>query len=327
VIPSQNASCENGPRRAWKQAFPPWDERLYRPAMDLQDLDLNLLKLFDAVWQERHVGRAANRLGLTQPAASNALARLRTALGDPLFIKTPSGMVPTSRAEELAPILAEVLLRLRTALRASTDFNPHSVSGSVTLGLSDHAEFLLAPELAARLATEAPTLSLRLRHTDKRDALELLEKGELDLAIGVLPTGPAHITRQILYRDGFAVLTSGPDVTTLDSYCAAEHLLVSAAGSATGAIDVSLEAIGRRRTIAMTVAHYGVVPSILQARPLVCTLPRRLAERVASGCKVHDPPPGIEISPAPMAMLWHSRADADPLHRWLRRLIAELAKA
>jgi LysR family transcriptional activator of mexEF-oprN operon len=267
------------------------------------------------------------RLGLTQPAASNALARLRTALGDPLFIKTPTGMVPTSRAEELAPILAEVLLRLRSVLRAPADFDPMALEGSVTLGLSDHAEFLLAPELAARLAKDAPNLSLRLRHADKRDALALLEQGELDLAIGVLPAGPAHVTRQILYRDGFAVLTSGPDVTSLESYCAADHLLVSAAGSATGAIDVSLEAIGRRRTIAMTVAHYGVVPAILQARPLVCTLPERLAKQVAQGCPVHPLPPGIEISPAPLAMLWHSRADADPLHRWLRRMIAELAKA
>jgi LysR family transcriptional activator of mexEF-oprN operon len=294
--------------------------------MDLQDLDLNLLKLFDAVWQERHVGRAAMRLGLTQPAASNALARLRTALGDPLFIKTPTGMVPTSRAEELAPILAEVLLRLRTALRGPADFDPATVSGHVTMGLSDHAEFLLAPELAAHLASAAPGLALRLRHTDKRDALDLLDQGDLDLAIGVLPAGPAHVTRQILYRDGFAVLTSGPDVSTLAGYCAGDHLLVSAAGSPKGAVDTSLEAIGRNRRIALTVAHYGVVPAILRSRPLICTLPRRLAERVASGCKVHELPPGLEISPVPLSMLWHSRADADPLHIWVRRLIAEMAR-
>ncbi|MFD2263747.1 LysR family transcriptional regulator [Lacibacterium aquatile] len=294
--------------------------------MDLKDLDLNLLKLFDAVWQERHVGRAAMRLGLTQPAASNGLARLRTALGDPLFIKTPSGMVPTTRAEELAPIVAEVLLRLRSALRTSADFDPASASGSVTFGLSDHAEFLLAPELAAHLASAAPGLALRLRHTDKRDALDLLERGELDLAIGVLPPGPAHVTRQILYRDSFAVLTSGPDVSTLDSFCAAEHLLVSAAGSSKGAVDTVLEAQGRSRRITLTVAHYGVVPAILRARPLICTLPRRLAERVASGCTVHDLPPGLEISAVPLTMLWHSRADADPLHIWIRRLIAEMAR-
>lgn len=297
-------------------------------AMDIDALDLNLLKLFDAVWQERHVGRAARRLGLTQPAASNGLARLRGSVGDTLFVKTPAGMVPTARAEELAPVIAAALDSLRGALRTPVNFSPSAASGSLTIGLSDHAEFLLAPPLACRMAAEAPGVSLRLRHVDRTDVLGILDRGDIDLAIGVLPEGPSYVTRQILHRDPFAVLSAGPGPADLAAYCAADHLLVSAAGAARGAVDTVLEGMGRQRRVVLTVAHYGVVPAILRARPLLCTLPARLAARIAEGQGLtHSQlPEGLEISSVPLSMLWHGRADADPLHRWVRRLLAELAR-
>jgi DNA-binding transcriptional LysR family regulator len=296
--------------------------------MDIDALDLNLLKLFDAVWQERHVGRAARRLMLTQPAASNGLARLRLALKDTLFVKTPGGMVPTARAEELAPVVAAALETLRVALRTPAQFDPAGTDGSLCIGLSDHAEYLLAPSLACRLAVEAPRLTLRLRHADRTDVLGLLDQQQMDLAIGVLPEGPSHMTRQILHRDPFTVLSARPGPATLEDYCLADHLLVSAAGAARGAIDLLLDEAGLHRRIALTVAHYGVVPAVLRSRPMLLTLPGRLAARLAAdhGLVTTPLPPGLNPGPVPLSMLWHGRAEADPLHRWVRRLIAELAR-
>ncbi len=298
---------------------------------DLATLDLNLLRVFDAVARERHVTRAAQRLNLSQPAVSNALARLRAALNDELFLRRPGGVEPTELALALAGPVAEVLDRLRDTLAIHAPFDPGTSDRVFPIAFSEYAEAVLAPRLLERIAQEAPDSLLAFRHADRTNWQGLLEGGAAELAVGVLPEPPAIFTRTRLLPEGFMTLMRqghplATGVLTVDRLIGFPHLLHSPNGSRDGALDVALAAQGRRRRLGAVVAHLSAVPDILACTDMVMTLSARLALRLgeAHGLVVRESP--VEIRHTRLSMIFHRRFESDSGHAWLRRLILAVAR-
>ena len=300
-------------------------------AINPERLDLNLLRVLEALLAERHVTRAAARLGLTQSAVSNALRRLRAAFGDELFQRTPAGMEPTALARELAGPVGAALDAVRAAAALNRPFDPATARDEVTMGVSDYAELVLGPPLIAELARTAPGLSLTLRHVDREVALDLLERDRAQLAVGTLPEPPAHMTRVVLLRDGFGVLVrqGHPAEGGLDlaAFLAWPHLLVSAVASRR-AVDRALATIGERRRVAAVVAHHLAAGAVLRRSDLLCTLARRVALPLAEafGLVLLPLPAEVALGAQSVSLVFHNRYAQHPAHRWLRRLVAETAR-
>ncbi|MCX7932170.1 MAG: LysR substrate-binding domain-containing protein [Rhodovarius sp.] len=297
----------------------------------LAGLDLNLLRVFDAVARERHVTRAAERLGMSQPAVSNALARLRRALGDPLFLRRPGGVEPTALALTLAAPVAEALDRLAETLGAATPFDPATARRVFPLGMSEYAEAVLAPPLIAALSREAPGVLLAIAHADRTDALAALEAGRVQMAIAVLEEPPALYTRLRLLPEAFLVLMR-PDhplargELTLERYVSVPHLLHSPNGSRDGALDEPLRAAGYPRRLGAVLAHLSAVPALLRETDMIITLSARLARALAAAHGLICRPPPIAVRHTRLSLVFHRRFEGDPGHAWLRRRIVALAR-
>jgi DNA-binding transcriptional LysR family regulator len=298
---------------------------------DLQHLDLNLLRVFDAVARERHVTHAAQKLNLSQPAVSNALARLRTALNDELFLRRPGGVEPTALALSLAGPVAEVLDRLRQTLAVHAPFDPATTDRVFTVAFSEYAESVLAPPMLEVMAKEAPQALLAISHADRTNALDLLEAGGAELAVAVLPEPPALYTRVRLLPEAFLTLmraghplAEGP--MTLERFTTYPHLLHSPNGSRDGALDGPLQEAGLPRRLGAVVAHLGVVPDILRRTEMVMTLSARLATRLAEVHGLVVRPCPVEIKHTRLSLVFHRRFEADAGHAWLRRTLMAVAR-
>jgi DNA-binding transcriptional LysR family regulator len=301
------------------------------PVADLQTLDLNLLRVFDAVARERHVTRAAETLNLSQPAVSNALARLRAALNDELFLRRPGGVEPTALALSLAEPVAEVLDRLRLMLAVQAPFLPAETDRVFPVAMSEYAESVLAPPLLEVMAREAPRALLAIRHADRTNAQTLLEAGAAELAVAVLPDPPALFTRVRLLPENFLTLVrpghplaEGP--MTIERLAAFPHLLHSPNGSRDGALDGPMREAGHPRRLGAVVAHLSAVPDILCRTDMVMTLSARLAQRMSETHGLVLRPCPIDIRHTRLSMLFHRRFEADSGHAWLRRLLLSVAR-
>jgi DNA-binding transcriptional LysR family regulator len=298
---------------------------------DLSNLDLNLLRVFDAVAREKHVTRAAQRLHLSQPAVSNALTRLRQALGDELFLRRPGGVEPTELALSLTGPVAEVLDRLRETLAAHAPFDPATSDRVFSAGFSEYAEAVLAPPLLQHMAAHAPQATLAIRHADRVNAMQLLEGDEAQLVLGMLPEPPALYTRLRLLPEAFLVLMRpahplAGSALTVERFAAFPHLLHSPNGSREGALDQPMREAGHPRRIGAVVAHLSAVPAILARTDMVMALSARLARQMAG---VH----GLALRPCPvetrhtrLSLIFHRRFEADQGHAWLRRLLLSFAR-
>ena len=298
---------------------------------ELSHLDLNLLRVFDAVARERHVTRAAQRLNLSQPAVSNALARLRLALGDELFLRRPGGVEPTALASALAAPVAEALDRLTEALSVQAPFDPATARRVFPVAFSEYAEAALAPRVLARMAREAPGCLLAIRHADRTNAEALLERGEAQLAIAVLPEPGALYTRLRLLPEAFLTLMRAdhPLATgefTLEQFISVPHLLHSPNGSRDGAMDVVLATHGLTRQLGAVVAHLSAVPDILARTEMIISLSARLARQMAESHRLVMREPPVNLRHTRLSMIFHRRFEADPGHAWLRRLLLAEAR-
>ncbi len=298
---------------------------------DLANLDLNLLRVFDAVARERHVTRAAEKLNLSQPAVSNALTRLRAALNDELFLRRPGGVEPTALALSLAGPVAEVLDRLHQTLSVHAPFDPATTERVFTVAFSEYAESVLAPALLEAMGQQAPRALLAIRHADRTNALDLLEAGEAEMAVAVLPDPPALYTRVLLLPEVF-VTVMRPDHAlatgemTLERFTRVPHLLHSPNGSRDGALDQPLRAAGFPRRLGAVVAHLGAVPEILARTEMVMTLSSRLAQKLAEAHGLVLRPCPVEIEHLRLSLVFHRRFEADAGHAWLRRLLLAVAR-
>ena len=297
--------------------------------MDIRGVDLNLLKAFDALMSERAVTRAAGRIGLSQPAMSHALSRLRGLFADDLFVRTQTGMEPTAHAREIAPLVSAAIEHIEAALNLGVGFDPAKSAGIFTAGMAEYAEVALVGRLAAEFTDQAPHATLRLLPLNGADAAEQLERGAIDVAVAFLRNLPTPIESRTLLRDPFVVVVRrGHPIATepvsIEVYAAQSHVLVSPRGDTSGAIDRILVDFGLRRRIALLVATYLAVPAALASSDLVATVPSRTARQIAAAAPVEILPLPIDYA-VTVAMAWHRRAASEPGQAWFRSLLVEAA--
>ena len=295
-------------------------------AMNVQDIDLNLLRVFDAVLHEKGVTPAATRLGLTQPAVSNALARLRKLFGDALFVRTPRGVDPTPFARELAEPVRQALALLESALAHGPGFDPATSTRAFRFYMSDLGQIEFLPPLVERVHREAPDVRLEAVALDVEDIAAALAAGSLDVAVGFLPGLAAPVRRRALFRDPYlCLMRADHDIKSLTkkNFLGASHALVSYRGGHR-VIEEALDRAGLARKVALRVPHFTVVPMILEKSDLILTLPARVARVFERRGRLKALPPPVAIPPAEVALYWHERFEPDPGNRWLREVMVEL---
>jgi DNA-binding transcriptional LysR family regulator len=296
--------------------------------MNVQGLDLNLLRVFDAVLRDRSVTSAARRLGLTQPAVSNALARLRALFEDALFVRTPTGMDATPFSRELAEPVRQALALLESALAHGPGFDSATSTRAFRFYMSDLGQIEFLPPLVERAQRVAPGVRLEAVALEVEDIGDALAAGALDLAVGFLPGLGPPVRRQPLFRDPYVCLVRADHPAigknlTKKQFLAASHALVSYKGGHR-VIEEALERAGLARRIALRVPHFTVVPMVLERTDLILTLPQRVARVYQQRGRFRSLPPPVPIPPADVAAHWHERYERDPGNRWLREMIMEL---
>lgn len=278
--------------------------------IDLSRADLNLLVLFEAVLEERHVGRAAGRLRLTASAVSHGLARLRRLLNDPLFLRTPKGVVPTARATDLAAPIADVLAGVRSVISTAAPFDPATSTRRFTIGAPDGASAVLLPQLLAGLRERAPGIDIGVRQLLPmqgemsperawRSAFAELDARAMDIAIVPSDDIPVRFLTHTLYEEDFliAVRAGHPfaRAPTLDRYCEMQHLVVSLTGDPYGFVDRVLADQNRSRRIAVTVPNFMFALAVVADTDLIAALPRRFLA-------MHAPRFGVVGLEAPLSL-------------------------
>ncbi len=301
--------------------------------MSFLTLDLNLLRVFDAVMTEQNLTRAAGRLAMTQPAVSNAIKRLREALSDELLIRTAHGVKPTARAESLWPAVRRALAELEEAV-APRSFELAKAHVTFRMAMADATAAILLPRLVRLIESDAPGIDVRMVPLTTREPRPMLLRGDIDLAIGFFPGVVAQlqgatetpIRHERLYRGQYVCVMRqhhplASENLTLDQYCNANHLLVSFSGRARGLVDDALLTLNRERRILLTVNQFFTAGKVVTASNLLMVLPRHLiaATGMTDALIVKElpfPMPDVHID-----MLWHERDARNPGHRWLRDLL------
>lgn len=297
--------------------------------MQLSQIDLNLLLVFQHLLSEKRVSGVARSLGMSQPAVSSALKRLRLTLGDELFLRTQHGMQPTPYALQLAEPVAQALDALHQALNVRSSFEPASSTRSFSLAMTDVGEMYFLPVLMDMLDQQAPGVTLRVVPVTSDSLKDDMTSGRIDVALGLLPQLQAGFFQQALFRQDYVCLMRQAHplaqraTLRLADFAAAAHVRVLAAGTGHGRVDEALERQGLQRRIRLTVPHYVALGDVLGHSDLIATVPERFAQRVTS-------PFGLTTSALPLAVqssaihqFWHARLHRDPGHQWLRALIAQ----
>ncbi|MCU0805645.1 MAG: LysR family transcriptional regulator [Burkholderiales bacterium] len=299
------------------------------PIMNVSQIDLNLLRAFDAILRDRSVTAAGQRVGLTQPAMSNALARLRAAFGDALFVRGPEGMQPTPFARSIADPVRQALGLIDAALASRAGFDPSTSERMFRFNMSDIGEMVFLPPLLERLHRAAPGVRVEAVSLAQGDLEESLATGAIDLALGALPgVGPPVRSRR-LFRDPYLSLVRA-DHPSIGSRLArrqfleASHVVVSSVGTGHQAVEAALLAAGLHRRIALRVPHFVVVPMILARTDLIATLPGRIAASFAQTGDFKTLAPPLRIPAADVQVHWHERFTEDAGNRWMRELLFEL---
>jgi DNA-binding transcriptional LysR family regulator len=294
---------------------------------DLASIDLNLLLLLEALYDERHLTRAAARLGVGQPSASKALDRLRAVLGDKLFVRIPGGMRPTRRALEIEPGIRRALSEIRGALLSAEDFDPAQAVGTVRLATSDIVTLTFMPPIVAALHAKAPGVELRIRNLEKETAFPDLDAGRIDFVIGVFDDLPKRFMARTVIEDRFAVIApkgfAGTRLT-LDAYLAVPHILFTLRDDAQGAVDAALAELGRTRRVALTVNHVLAVPALVAQTGFISTISIQIANRLAplEDCQILELP--LAIKPWAQKLIWSREANDNKL---LKLVLDEVLKA
>lgn len=300
--------------------------------MNLQTLDLNLLKVFEALGEERSVTRAGARVGLTQSSVSNALSRLRHVFGDELFVRTPQGMQPTPRAQQLAAPVSAALNSLRDALADATDFDPASATGTIRIATSDMRVMSFGAKLSHEVSVRAPNVELQFSPVYMRTVYSDLDANRLDLAISVFSGKPKRLVscpfaeaRLIcIGRVGHPAFVGG---LTLERYIAYPHVMVTFNADATSVIDDELAKIGVSRRVGVTVGDFLTVPAVLAETDYLAAIPSVGGPILTAPGTCETTRLPFEMPAWPVEMIWSRRADADPLQAWARNLLLDLVAA
>lgn len=293
-------------------------------------IDLNLFVIFQSLMRERKVSLAAQALGLSQPAVSHALAKLRSAFADPLFVRTRYGIKPTSRALEMAESVEHALALLAETTHPKSGFDPQTVKSILRLAMADDTQSLVLPQIASFLQCRAPQLSLEVYKLHSDTILDELESGARDLAFGSFSALPASFYRQELYKEEFICVLRGNhpkigETLSLEQYVKQNHVLVCPIGRPTkGVVDDVLAKIGLSRRVVLYVPEFMAAPLIVERTNHILTISRRIAERMAATANVKLLKPPLELPHYAITQIWHGHRHRDPLHSWLRGQVAAL---
>ncbi|MCU7648310.1 LysR family transcriptional regulator [Pseudomonas piscis] len=317
----------------------------------LPRFDLNLLRVFAAVYEDRSILLASKRLHLSQSAVSHALTRLRESLQDELFIRTARGMQPSARAEAIAGPLREALLSIQRTVGVEA-FDPASAVRTFTLASNDYLSSVLLAPLLQRLARQAPGVDLVVRPSTRLDLAEQIDVGRIDLAIGMFAELPRRVHSACLWeqRDVLLMCPGHPLLdlpqVTLPALADCPLVILSVGGQEEGAVngyilergiarqsemfhrqqlEQAMAAIGRRPWYKLTLPHSLVLPQLLEQSPLVAIVPQPLARDLEQRFGLCQRPMPLALEPSPLLAIWHGRNDTDPAHLWLRRQLLDVA--
>lgn len=294
------------------------------------NVDLNLLRVFQAISDERSLTLAGNRLHLSQPAVSYALRRLRVVFGDPLFVRTRTGMQATPTALELAKPIGRALQAVQDALSYAEQFDPQATTRMFRVSMSDAAEMFFLPPMCEYLHGHAPTASLKVEQVPPDAIEEALRTGYLDFAIGNLPSLKPHTGHNLLFNESYVCLTrdraglpKGNRLTTA-AFLAMSHVLVHSAESSHHDLDEVFRQHGIDRRIALDIPHYSVLPQILERSDLAATVPLRLSKLFNAQARFRAYQLPLDLPEVEILLHWHADFEGDAGNRWLRQIITDL---
>jgi len=309
--------------------------------MNLKNVDLNLLVYLDMLLRKRNVTRSAEVLGISQPAMSNGLQRLRKLFDDPLLVRTSHGMSPTERAERLQPLVRDIVMSVERAVETERAFDPAGADRVFRLSVSDYTESTLVPNLLRQMRVKAPNVTLDFL-TPSDVTFEDLEHGNVDMVINRFDHLPDSFHERVVWRDRFSCLISRHNPIrydfNLDTYLQANHVWVSktgmgvgvgvdpTAGQQLGWVDDALAKTGRKRRIRVFTRHYQAAMKLAEMRDLVVTLPSRAAILARDNPELQILEPPFEIPEIELKMAWSPLLQHNPAHQWLRKLIVEVSK-
>ena len=297
--------------------------------MDISEIDIRQLLVFHELMLMRSVSRTAENLGLTQPAVSNILARLRQRLGDELFIRTPAGMAPTVLAEQMAEPIAQALQLIDAGLNRQSAFVPATEQRALTIGMTDIGEIVFLPRLLAALRERAPHIVLSTVRSSPASLREEMEKGLVDLAIGPMSHLSSGFFQRRLFTQRYVCLMrrghalDRPRITQA-AIERAEHLVVESEGTVHGLVDEWLRNAGIERHVRLRIPHFVSVGHILRSSDLVATVTETLAQSLVEPFGLVFKPYPVRLPQADINTYWHARVHQSPLHQWFRALVYEL---
>ena len=294
----------------------------------MESIDTRLLAVFDEIYQARSVSAAAEALGVGQPAVSVALAKLRQHFGDPLFVRTSSGMAPTPLADGLAPQVRTALEALEAVLSHRTNFDPQKSTRNFRICMTDISQLVLLPRLWAKLRIVAPGIRIEVMPM-LTELGDLLEKGEVDFGLGYMPQLVSGIYQKVLFNQNFVCLVGKnhpriKDKLTLADFEREDHAAVSSAGWAPTIVDREIARLGIKRRIALHIPNFMGAAFVAEHTDLVVTLPNRIGAQIAARGSFKTFPAPFPLPDYDVKLHWHERFHHDEGNRWLRGVISDL---
>lgn len=296
--------------------------------MRLSAIDMNLLKILHALVEERNVTRAAARLGRSQPAVSNALARLRRLLGDPILVRVPGGLALTPRVQALREPLRDMMSLAQSCLGTQTDFAPATATGVLRISMPDRLSLPISPALLEHVSRLAPGMSLHVRTADRAQALQLLADDRVDLVLGWFARLPGHLRSDVMAEEEFRCLlrrehpgraNGGLDQAALFAY---PHLLVSATGGRSAIFDELIADKNLKRDVRMSVSNFSTVPYLLASSDMIGVFTELVTGVFERSFNLVALPVPVDVGTLATRLVWHARYEGDARHIWLRRQVA-----
>ena len=300
--------------------------------MDIKDIDLNLLAVFEALWGEKNVSLAARRIGLSQPAMSAALSRLRGVYKDPLFVRSPQGMVPTHKALSIEKPIREALAIVRTSFQEGEKFEPQDCEKKFQMAMTDWVSLKFLPRLIAILKKKAPSVGVTIYNLTPKQMHDMLLAGDLDLAITGQENYGSGKYQQTLYRaEEYRTIASSqhPKIRnhlSLEDFVAFPHILFSPQGKGLGDVDRALAKKKLKRKIALRIPYALSIPALIENTDFISTVPRSLAETFSSIAKIRVFMPPMSLPTHDLVQYWSQENHTNPAHEWFRSLVAEVFK-
>ena len=295
--------------------------------MNLNKVDLNLFIVFDAIYTEANLTRAGQIVGITQPAVSNALARLRETFNDPLFVRTAQGMVPTPMAQNIIGPVRNALQLLRVSVQESRTFNPLQANKTFRISMTDLTEAVVLPPLFQRLRRLAPNVKIESMLAKRRETTKELAAGRLDFAMDAPLNTDPQVRHVKLLEDRYvcAMRRGHPlakDKLSVEEYLSLSHIHISSRRSGLGMVDLALGKMRQQRKIALRSQHYMMATQVIQQTDMAVTVPERFARRH----DLYQVPLPVDIPPLETHIYWHESTDQDPANRWMREQMIEIAQ-